>query len=72
MIVHFKNSYFSLISSFQAVKNLRGERGRGEHGLVVEGGVGMTGKNESETRENEEAFVTIDWKKTKQEVLDQQ
>ena len=44
MIVHFKNSYFSLFSSFQAAKNLRGERGRGEHGLVVEGGVGMTGK----------------------------
>lgn len=54
------------------MKNLRGERGRGEHGLVVEGGVGMTGKNESETRENEEDFVTIDWKKTKQEVLGQQ
>lgn len=34
--------------------------------------MGMTGKNESETRENEEDFVTIDWKKTKQEVLDQQ
>ena len=72
MIVHFKNSYFSLFSSFQAAKNLRGERGRGEHGLVVEGGVGMTGKNEGGTRAKEVDFVAIDWKETKQEVLDQQ